>query len=332
MKKSLLLIAAIAISMLAKAWEVGDYYDLDGVPSIIVWVDSTGEHGLRMSAQMDFCENYWYKQDVKSITKILDLEAKGKQLNQKQTIIKLRWQSQERYLKVSEWQKAHAFEIPKTKKTIDITPLLASNSDLGEINMKAILQFCEDNNYDMQTYFPAFYWATTIGDKWFIPGAYEADLISKMRTEGLGKEQDFKTTNERDLEFIQKIGLYLYSNMDKTSAFDWKSNILTSTMILSDWTKDKDNFDKLMFLATTAPTMSGERYESQNERIAEFNKLMHNYLGNQTTVFLALYRYTVFKGMSAQDYYYLYENIYEKYTGYDYTKFDGTAKFAVCYF
>lgn len=320
------------MSVFAKAWEVGDYYDLDGVPSIVVWVDSTGEHGLRMSPQANFSENYWYEKDAKAIEKILDLEANGKQLSKKQQEVKARWQFQERYQEVSKWQQAHPIEIPKTKKVINVTPLLTSNSEYGEINMKAILQFCEDNDYDMQTCFPAFHWAASIGNKWFIPGAYEADLISQMKTKGLGVAQDFKITNENDLKLTEKIGLYLYSNMDRWAAFDWKANILTSTMILSDWTKDKDNFDKLIFMETTAPTMSGERVKYADERISDYEQLMREYNGNQPTIFLTLFRYTFIKGLQVDDYYLLYENIYEKYKAYDHTKFDGTAKVAVCYF
>lgn len=332
MKKLFLLAATIIISVAANAWEVGDYYNLDGVPSIVVWVDDTGEHGLRMSPQADFQDNYWFPKDEKDMQKIQSLEANGKKLNQKQEIIKMRWQYRERYLEVSEWQKAHAIEKTKTKTSIDIRPLLKSNSEMGEKNMQAILQFCKDNNYDLQTYFPAFYWATTIGDKWFIPGAYEADLISQMKTDGLGIVQDLKTTGEKETKLIDKIGLYLYCNMDKWAAFDWKANILTSTMILSDWTKNEDNFSKLIYLETTAPTMSGVRAKRTDERVSDYEQSLQTYYGNQPKIFLALYRYTVITGFQADDYYMLYENLYEKFTGYDYTKFDGTAKVAVCYF
>lgn len=49
MKKTFILLAAMLVtSIAAKAWEVGDYYDADGIPSIIVYVDESGEHGLRM--------------------------------------------------------------------------------------------------------------------------------------------------------------------------------------------------------------------------------------------------------------------------------------------
>lgn len=344
MKKTFIVLAAMLVtSVAAKAWEVGDYYNLDGVPSIVVWVDSTGEHGLRMSPQADFYENYYYKHDKKIMDIVEKQESKGKKLSkfmQKDSQeSKMRWQSVNQYNEVSEWQKNHAIEIHKTKKSIDVSPLLNSNSEMGEINMKAILQFCEDNNYDMQTYFPAFYWATTIGDKWFIPGSYEVELISKIITPGIGIKQNYMTTIKNMGKYRQKTGLYLSYNLDVTgyagAAFDIEANIMTSTMILSDWTKDKNNIDKLVYLETTKPTMSGQRKVFENERTRDYEELMRTYIGNQTHIFISLCLMNKKNGLDInnwQQYYLLYENLYEKYTGYDYTKFDGTMKVAVSYF
>ena len=51
MKKTIFFVAALVMSMVAKAWEVGDFYanDPSGVPALVAYVDETGEHGLIMS-------------------------------------------------------------------------------------------------------------------------------------------------------------------------------------------------------------------------------------------------------------------------------------------
>lgn len=65
MKKILLALAVICNCMMAKAWNVGDYYDADGVPSVIVYVDETGEHGLRMGPRF-----FWTAEIFKEALKI----------------------------------------------------------------------------------------------------------------------------------------------------------------------------------------------------------------------------------------------------------------------
>lgn len=61
MKKAFILLSVMLIATMAKAWKVGDYYDADGIPSIIVYVDESGEHGLRMGPRYFYTAD-WYKE------------------------------------------------------------------------------------------------------------------------------------------------------------------------------------------------------------------------------------------------------------------------------
>ena len=49
-KLFLLAVVAICFCINVNAVELGDYMEIDGVPSIVIYVDATGEHGLVMSA------------------------------------------------------------------------------------------------------------------------------------------------------------------------------------------------------------------------------------------------------------------------------------------
>ena len=49
-KLFLLAIIAVCFCTNVNAVELGDYMEIDGVPSIVIYVDASGEHGLVMSA------------------------------------------------------------------------------------------------------------------------------------------------------------------------------------------------------------------------------------------------------------------------------------------
>lgn len=49
MKKKLVLLFSLLCAIYAKAYNVGDFYNKDGVKGVVVKVDASGEHGLIMS-------------------------------------------------------------------------------------------------------------------------------------------------------------------------------------------------------------------------------------------------------------------------------------------
>ena len=67
-------------------------------------------------------------------------------------------------IKKEEWRKVYS----------DIKEKMAGS---GEENMNTIVKYCAENNLSMQDYFPDFFWASQIGNGWFIPGNNELELL-----------------------------------------------------------------------------------------------------------------------------------------------------------
>jgi len=313
MKRIFFVLAVFLLPRTAQAWEVGDYYNLDGVPSIVVWVDSTGEHGLRLSpaASSITCKpknNLFYRSDV-SIGRSADfLKAQGK-MGEKLQNGKIfqgaskesleRWTAyHELYEQIVEFQNQHLWSKKKTKNAISVQELFNTNSEYGEINMKAVLAFCENNNYDMETYFPSYYWATNLGDKWFIPGAYEVELISRIITDGIGIEREKTVVSAALKEYQTKAGgPYFYDVFNI-------QDMLSSTFILSDWAEDPDNKDKLGHVESTEEA-KGQWYDYKRQ----YEECVNDYFGSESSISLVfrLLKYTAKLGLKSEDYleYYL---------------------------
>lgn len=284
----------LVTSIAAKAWEVGDYYNLDGVPSIVVWVDSTGEHGLRMTPNANSImtepnKNKFYKKDAK---------------NQKKQKSKERWDKcHEKYEEIVAWQNEHILNMnsKKTEVPISVEKLFQSNCEYGEINMASVLAFCEENNIDMETYFPSYYWASNIGNSWFIPGAYEAELISKIYFDGLASTRDYIKYGYFIQDFAKKTGEEYFNsihvfNMDQ---------LLTSTLILGDWTKNKENEAVLGLIEVPESEKKGGWYD-YNEL---YRKRAYEYRGVESTISLILTRlYYIPPFSKATTYYLLMKN------------------------
>ena len=49
MKKNLVLLFALLCVIYAKAYNIGDFYNKNGIKGIVIKVDASGEHGLIMS-------------------------------------------------------------------------------------------------------------------------------------------------------------------------------------------------------------------------------------------------------------------------------------------
>lgn len=258
----------LVTSIAAKAWEVGDYYNLDGVPSIVVWVDSTGEHGLRMtpnatSLETKTTDNMFYKKDSKK---------KNKE----------RWiKNHEQYEEIIAWRNNNLWNNKKkVGGSISIEKLLQSNCEYGEINMKAVIDFCERNNIDMEAYFPSYYWATNIGSSWFIPGAYEANLISKILADSIGVTRDAISWGHEVQKYAEKSG-DVYFNFIKVFNIDL---LLTSTLILSDWAQDPSNEDMIGLVEVPDSEKNGGWFDYKTL----YKKNAQEYRGDESKISLEL--------------------------------------------
>ena len=68
-KLFLLAVIAVCFCTNVNAVELGDYMEIDGIPSIVIYVDDSGEHGLVMSATA------YDSKEAKAIKKYLDKTA-----------------------------------------------------------------------------------------------------------------------------------------------------------------------------------------------------------------------------------------------------------------
>ncbi len=168
---SLCLVLICSINAQAQK-KLGDYIEINNTPAFVFYIDETGEHGLAMS--MGAMES----KDLKTFEK---LKKKGKI-------------SEEEYNKSVNVPMIDkdAFKDAKILKSKDkeilFKDLISQLSDKGQENAIAIKEYCDKNNISMKEKFPWQYWASQLGEGWYIPGDYELELFAKFFCGGLGKK------------------------------------------------------------------------------------------------------------------------------------------------
>lgn len=261
MKKMILMVAVLAMSLTAKAWEVGDFYDQDptGVPSMVVYVDESGEHGLIMSpcAMTDkqykeivkkkvfaknkkFYEKWYIKMPRKKVAKMGDqvaLQAFDAQIAQNEEI----------YNRILAWfetaPRLYDGKLKEKDERKALEEFAAQNTEYGEDNQNAIIAYCQEKGIDITQYFRQNDWAMQLGEGWFIPGNYELELFNKFFAEGVGKKYKYPLIST---EPIAKNGAFQGKSWGYTfgvTLYPW-TKILSSTMVKSAWSENEDNKDK----------------------------------------------------------------------------------------
>lgn len=263
MKKTIIVLVAMLVSsIVAKAWEVGDFYAQDptGVPAVVVYVDESGEHGLIMSPiamtektyqnyikkkTFDKNKKRYDKQVVKTYKKqgldLVEIDAKIAKNNNIYSHI-IEW-----YANAPRLFDGNLTEFNERKAIEDIA---SQNSEYGEENQKAIVAYCEESNFDMEKYFRQNYWAEQLGEGWFIPGNYELELYSQCYAQGFGKQyKPFSVVPKEAIEKLTNFWTKLWGYTGGTDLFPYNM-ILSSTMIKSAWSEDKENENKITKIVT----------------------------------------------------------------------------------
>ncbi len=177
----------LATALGAQAQKLGDYMVIDGVPSFVFYVDETGEHGLAMSVPAV----------SKSVTS-KDINTFLKHAERYSGMKKDKWQEGE-YDGLVEWYQNESSRFDKGSysqalkenenfKEELFTELVPRLGEEGEANATAIKEYCEEKNISMQEMFPWEYWASQLGEGWFIPGDKEIQLYATYYCGGLNKE------------------------------------------------------------------------------------------------------------------------------------------------
>lgn len=187
MRKTAFIIASLLTCVIAKAWEVGDFYpnDPSGVPAIVVYVDESGEHGLIMAPHA------YSTDEFKNFCKSLNKNRSKFEKRAAKNSIDLR---EGQFNIVWEWlQSAPRYEKQKVNKKSPVYKELSQlNTDNGLENQKAIVKYCQDNGIELKDYFFEAYWASQLGNDWFIPGNHELELFCLNFGNGLGDKNAIK--------------------------------------------------------------------------------------------------------------------------------------------
>lgn len=173
MKKIFIICFLITLNLSVFAKKPGDYIEIGGIPAVVFHTDSTGEHGLALSWPAYHVDEF----KEKNIQKLVEDSILTQEQADKLTSIAIDMKS---YKKAGKLKKKE-----KEKLFTDLVPMLTDN---GEENMLAIQQYCKDKNLSLKDNFPWQYWATQLGEGWYIPGDYELELLATYFYGGLNKK------------------------------------------------------------------------------------------------------------------------------------------------
>lgn len=184
MKKLFFLLCfSLLFSLCSHAYyRLGDYMEIDGVQAFVFYVDQSGEHGLVMSMPA------LTPKKVKKIDKIV----KDGLLTEAQADVI----SKSYVLDIGSYDDAGMLKT-KSKRAL-FTDLIKSLSDNGEQNAIAITNYCKEKNISMKDNFPWEYWASQLGNGWFMPGDAELSLYAQFYCGGLGRK------NGLGIKFVTK--------------------------------------------------------------------------------------------------------------------------------
>ena len=239
MKKCLMaLLCLLALFTKAQAFEIGDVAIVDGFPVIVIYVDETGQHGLYMTGTALTVEQF-VASNVKAN------KAAEKYIAKQGIEMPAGMPSLKYGMPYIEY--AQKIKVPgKMKKQIE-NELLPNIGGQGADNLKAVQKFCAERAIDMKTFFPLEYWATQLGEGWFIPGAEEIFYFRQMITGNGPAKSDLKMdatkkdATEKSSSIIQKFAAKAGEQQVIVSLPSLYEKIYTSTFDNTPWSEDKEN-------------------------------------------------------------------------------------------
>ena len=192
--------------------ELGEYIEIDGVPSFVIHYDEDGIHGVAMSI-FAFGEK-GSKNIDKYIKKGIMTDAQGK------------------IFKDNPIGEINSLGMGgKTDKKM-LADLIEYLSNDGKKNQERIEAFCVEKGVSLQEKFPMQYWAKCLGEGWFIPGDQELTYFANTYYGGLGRSNSLGSkflSHAKELcnnELVQEVltfvvvnGLYSSSCSDATCGF-----------------------------------------------------------------------------------------------------------------
>ena len=174
MKLNVIILGLMLIASISSfSQKLGDYMEIGGVQAFVFYLDETGQHGLAMS--MPALSPKQLKGIDKYVKKSLMTETQAEFLRNGNISLDL-----DAYKKAGKLKK-------EAKKAL-VEELIPSLSDKGKKNALAIATYCETKGFSMKDDFPWEYWASQLGDGWYIPGDAELERFAEFFCGGLNKQ------------------------------------------------------------------------------------------------------------------------------------------------
>ena len=261
-KLFLLAVIAVCFCTNVNAVELGDYMEIDGVPSIVIYVDASGEHGLVMSATT------YDSKEAKAIKKYLDKTAVRVNKLSKEgvdmSLVDLNYLNL--YLTLPPYSDK---QYKKMEKQIfeHLENLSGATSAYGQENAEIYANYCAENGLDMSIYFPDQAWAAELGHGWFIPGNAELEKYAEF----MGAEYNNKKTGFELSKTVKDAANFIvdaYNSNNNGVVECWSPNhyrgiygslshnlvkylylpiyVKSSTLINSSWTLEDENSGKVV--------------------------------------------------------------------------------------
>lgn len=239
MKRLTLTIIAILSTIIALGtpYQIGDYVETDGIPGLVVSVDSAGEHGLIMSvpALRTQDANQW-------------LQAANQQLQNQYAHAKkyaIRHQHRKRGFRGDTAQVDSLYAIqsriltqmasmPRLPYHEQLTeqqwrehtqPLIERCNENGIQNQQEITNYCAEQGLFEGMYFPETYWTGLLGQGWFIPGTAELEQVAKAIYGGVGREHRIPAKYRTKRKRMEHVHEPLLKRYDRVSYARYNSFI-----------------------------------------------------------------------------------------------------------
>ena len=184
------LMCCLSLGMQAQKYEMGQHVTVDGHSAIVVYVDSTGEHGLFAGPALALYDKKKYSPE-KFVTKKFSGDKKKRD--------GLRFFQQGKLGVVLEAQ------LTKDEVKDLYRPALDSlTSTLGDENQRYVINYCQQKGIDVAKFFPEFAWAQSLGEGWFLGGV--AEVVAYVNNIAKCRE----TTLELNQKSIDEGHTYFY--------------------------------------------------------------------------------------------------------------------------
>lgn len=274
MTKFFFAMVCILSCTIAYAYELGEYVFVNDVPAIVIYVDSTGEHGLFMSATACYDKHEVQKLFGTKNWKAFTDDIKVPNI----TITRSLRGFEDAYLSMPTFDYVKYANMKMQRQKL-LTLLRHKTTAYGKENAKIITEFCKENDVDINKYFPDQVWASELGEGWFIPGNAELELYTKFLDIPLEKTYALSTD-----AFIWRFSfgsLLLYDGFGiDGSVFNSVSatlfapvTIKSSTLIISNWTQLDENAPKIMNFKNNEKLIHSAVQQKRNVFIDEYYTL-----------------------------------------------------------